>query len=204
MENASDALIMAFGVLVFVLALSISISLLGQARETSNIVFSLKDRENDYIYVDLNSAQSKRTVGVETVISSIYRAYKENYKIIFFKSDGSPYWLYESHLNLAERKINTIDLTDETNRNGKNLKEPWINTQEIVPYEFLEYLLSGNADDNNKYFKYISETKGLYNKLKNSTITEYLGEFYEDDLKGQTVTSNANKLKKRIITYVIN
>ncbi len=54
MENAIDALHMAAGFLIFVVALTISINAFGQARVTSEIILSYKDREYDYTYVDSN------------------------------------------------------------------------------------------------------------------------------------------------------
>ena len=49
MENATDALKIAGSVLLFVLALSVVIPLISQARETSDKIMSYVDRETDYI-----------------------------------------------------------------------------------------------------------------------------------------------------------
>ena len=88
-DNVADALRMAGSVLLFVLGLSIAILALSQARESLDIVLSYSDREsltieNDERYYYLASENdTSRYVGKETVIPAIYRAYKENYKIIF-------------------------------------------------------------------------------------------------------------------------
>ena len=50
MENATEALQMAFGVLVFVIALSISINAFGEARRTSQVLLDYTDREYDNTY----------------------------------------------------------------------------------------------------------------------------------------------------------
>ena len=88
-DNVADALKMAGSVLLFVLGLSISILALTQAREAIDIVLSYSDREtltieNDprYYYV-AHDNDTSRYVGKETIIPAIYRAYKENYKIIY-------------------------------------------------------------------------------------------------------------------------
>ena len=52
MENASDALMMAFGVLIFVLALTLAINSFSQAREVSEIVLYQSDSTNYYEYYD--------------------------------------------------------------------------------------------------------------------------------------------------------
>lgn len=84
MENAADALQMAAFVLIFVLALSISINAFGEARQTSQVLLDYRDREYDYTYIEANNPdETKRIVGAETIIPSIYKAYKENYKIVF-------------------------------------------------------------------------------------------------------------------------
>ena len=51
MENAVDALKIAFSVLVFVIALALAVSVVGQARATSDIILSLNDRTNYYDHV---------------------------------------------------------------------------------------------------------------------------------------------------------
>ena len=89
MENATDALKMAASVLMFVLALSISINAFGEARQTSQIILDYRDREYDYTYVE-NNGTTQRIVGAETIVPSIYKAYKENYKIVF--KDRSRKW----------------------------------------------------------------------------------------------------------------
>ena len=82
MENAADALKIAAAVLIFVVALSISITAFGEARATVTSILEYRDREYDYTYIEDNGT-TQRIVGLETIVPTIYRAYKENYKIIF-------------------------------------------------------------------------------------------------------------------------
>ena len=70
MENVTDALKMAAGVLIFVLALSISINAFGEARRAATTILEYGDREYDYTYVE-ESETTERTVSVETIIPSI-------------------------------------------------------------------------------------------------------------------------------------
>ena len=76
MENAADALKMAAAVLIFVLALGISISSFSQARYTAEILMQYADRDTVTQYVG-GSANGTRIVGKETIVPTIYRAYKE-------------------------------------------------------------------------------------------------------------------------------
>ena len=82
MENAADALQMAAAVLIFVLALSISINAFGEARQTSQMLIEYNDREYDTTYIEQNDG-TQRTVSVESIIPNIYKAAKENNKIVF-------------------------------------------------------------------------------------------------------------------------
>ena len=113
MENAADALQMAAFVLIFVLALSISINAFGEARQTSQIILDYKDREYDYTYVEDNGETTERIVSAETIIPSIYKAYKENYKIVFKDKRGNGLELYQKAEATAiqdKKSICSIDL----------------------------------------------------------------------------------------------
>ena len=84
MENASEALMMAFGVLIFVLALTVAINSFGQAREVSDLVIYTSDETNYYTYeVATGGTSQNRTVGLETIIPTLYKYYKENYTVLF-------------------------------------------------------------------------------------------------------------------------
>ena len=85
MENAADALKMAGAVLLFVLALSIIIPFFSQTRQTTDMILDARDRETTYINGNLyyKATGTERQVGLETIIPSIYRAYIEEYKIVF-------------------------------------------------------------------------------------------------------------------------
>ena len=122
MENAAEALKMAGAVLLFVLALSVAIVSFGQARETADTILDYRDREVKYIdgeeYMDYfyyKSTGTERTVGLETVIPTIYRAYIENYKIVFEGLEGPVYTLNLSGGKTIDKY--TIDL--ETTKTGE-------------------------------------------------------------------------------------
>ena len=85
MENAADALKMAGAVLLFVLALSVIIFSFGQARENSDIILNYKDRETTYIDGKdyYTTTGTEREVSIETIVPAVYRAFLENYKVVF-------------------------------------------------------------------------------------------------------------------------
>lgn len=85
MENASDALMMAFGVLIFVMALTVAINSFSQAREVSDIVLFSADETNFYDYYDevTSASAENRIVGLETIIPTLYKYHKEKYTVLF-------------------------------------------------------------------------------------------------------------------------
>ena len=202
MENAAEALKIAFGYMMFVLALTISISSFSQARETIDAIITIKDRQTEYTYVE---AQDKKIVGIETIIPTMYKAYKENFRIVFYKSyvdetNNEPYPLYKSFgkydnpATSTGTEINYIDLELEI----------FANAQEAI--EHLNILLNKRSTDvNSKYYNQFIYRGGLYNELKDKKFEEKLGEYYLEDSQAghETDTIEANKTKKRVITYIL-
>ena len=114
MENAADALKMAAAVLVFVMALGIGISSFSQARETADLLIQYADRDSVTQYVQ-DTGNTTRSVGEESIIPTIYRAYKENYRIVFYDTDGNPLPLFTQNDDSGNPvEINYIDLEKET------------------------------------------------------------------------------------------
>ena len=215
MENAVDALHIAASVLIFVLALSISINAFGQARQTADMLVSYNDREYSYTYVEENTdgagnVLTERLVGLDSIIPSIYKAYRENYKIVFRDSETS-----ETAENLLEgdglyRKRNNetgdyepvykIDLENESLA-GEEQK-----------LDFLSVILYGNKADN---FGDISSrlenlgislnSVGLYDKINDRKLKEDIGIYYQEETGGVGEdVPEANKTEKRVITYTMN
>ncbi len=82
MEDAVDALKMAFSVFVFILGLSIVFNMFSKAREVSDYV--LEHTDNTYFakYANADASNDEgRTVGIETIIPTLYRYYKEKFAI---------------------------------------------------------------------------------------------------------------------------
>lgn len=198
MENAAEALKIAFGYMMFVLALTVSISSFSQARETIDAIITIKDRETEYTYVE---AQNKKIVGIETIIPTMYKAYNENFRIVFLqykdstKTDTKPYPLYYSvdkYTGIAT-EINYIDLEQEV----------FASTQEAI--EHLNILLDKKENSPDIYKNQFKYRDGLYVELKNKKFEEILGEYYLEDSQAghETDTTEANKTKKRVITYIL-
>ncbi len=96
MENASDAIIMAGAMLIFVIAISVAMTVFSQARATIDTVVYASDETNYYEYLDTNGNVKNRIVGLETIIPTLYKYYKENYTVVFLDKNGNGIELYKS------------------------------------------------------------------------------------------------------------
>lgn len=209
-ENIADALKMAGSILLFVMGLSIAILAFSQARESMDIVLSYSDREslsiegNPRFYYLSKDNDTSRYVGKETIIPAIYRAYKENYKIVFKFPDD--YYLFNQEVKNAkglnkEKKISTLDLANQSL------------SSDLASRQFLNGIIYGDFEYENEKSKndYINKFKitpndiSLYQYLteKESTykIKEYLGTYYIEDVNGTSEVNAVNKTEKRVITY---
>lgn len=76
MENAADALKIAFAIFVFVLALSILFSLISKIKSTADNVLFITDKTNFYKF-ETGSLDGGREVGEETVIAALTNSGKD-------------------------------------------------------------------------------------------------------------------------------
>ena len=208
MENASEALLMAFAVLIFVLALSLGISSFSLARQTTQSIVEMTDRKFDYTYVDFNSTNTSRIVGIETVIPTLYRAYRENFIVRFYQTNGEALPVYR-------KKVRNI----LTETNEINLEKEAVANQEKATL-FVDCLLYGNLKDNFNTCENLSSTN-FYDTIKGMKFKEELGIYYIEDLEDEkqnnsnsggeisdsditdAEVSDVNKTEKRVITYTV-
>lgn len=198
MENATEALKMAAAVLVFVLALSITISAFGEARQSAQIVLEYKDRDYDNdTYLNYNVKTTKRIVGAETIIPSIYKAYKENYKIVFKQANGTGMELYK-------KAKTTANSTDPISICSIDLQKDVLGSDEEKE-NFIKALLYGSKNTQiiEDFAKrgIILQKESFYDKIKEKTFEESLGVYYQEELEGQSNAPDANLTQKRVITY---
>lgn len=197
MENASDALIMAGQVLIFIIALTVCISSFTTIRvsidnviDQTEIINLAQDTSSDnYInFIKSRNNGSVRTVGAETVVSSMYRAIKENY-VLYIKLDQS--------------KALPVGLVDDPGLNSDN-----DNPLKII-YANNDLNINGNSiSRNDKIIKVTiasdatqrsnsSLANGLYDIIKEEKFSEYLGEWQND-----SAANSEDKVVNRIITYI--
>lgn len=126
MEDAVDALKIAFAVFVFVTAVALLFSLTSQAKDTADYVLYYNDETNFYEYTD--SSDENRKVSVLEVISTLYRYYKESISVT---------------VDLGSGNVETFDLAD---------KDKSYTTEEEIKKALGEYINDNLKDLTNATF----------------------------------------------------
>lgn len=194
MENASDALIMAGQMLIFIVALTVCISSFTTVRAEVNRIIGeneeirmAKDGDTYINYIESKKSSSTRVVGSDTVVASMYRAIKENYVIyIKFKSDIETQ-IGTDHIKTMVASVNSV----VKNKDG----------QPIIKEEDKLIKITIGSDTNQNINEVLKSKEGgkLFGLIKDKNFNEYLGEYQKASAQGVT---SENKEVYRIITYV--
>ena len=149
------------------------------------------------------TTKQKELFGLESIIPTIYKAYKENYKIIFDKELFKNYGVYQKQNDTTNTPIYSIDLQKEV-IGGDEQKEDFIMAilygKKYENFENVQNTFKTNL-------KIILNDEGIYDKIKNVRVKESIGIYYQEEEVTDGSTSNtenvpdANKTEKRIITY---
>ncbi len=192
MENAAEALRIAFAVFVFVIALAVSFFMISQARQTADVVFAMED-DSRYFAEGLEGitylsagAQGEQLVGWDTVVSEIYRY---NLGIV----DGVT--IMDGSDIIARFSGQTEDVAKYVLENNTRGHETYIgNHMEYLNKQLFDFAYS---DDNWKilfkdiYFK----QDGQYMKWR-SGAAEYSKKRFENDLDQSPDTNGLGLSKK--------
>lgn len=179
MENAVDALKIAFAVFVFIIALSLSMRVMGQARETSENVFYMTDKTNFYELVEDGKVPEARIVSGETIIPTLYRYYKENFNVVILDKNGD--------------KVAVYNLEEEIKAYNKNYKNaPWLGNANEDTKLRVDLDLKGISDMINgvKYNPPKHDGQALKDYL---TSREFNETFLEQRYSGKEVVSEDNE-----------
>lgn len=219
MENAVEALKMGFAVLVLIAALSLAIFSFTKVRETTDAITSGADIKEYYQQLSLgdtgvssNNALSSRIVGVETIIPTLYRYYKENYTILFytgekynkdtgkFEGNINPMTIYYSEasdeylkkstltVNSSSTAIYGFDIQDEQIR-----REPWSANQETSFNFIKEFVNRINGENGTKYYS-SRMSNSSYQTGQNKYGTDNNGTYYQLRFKFGTTKYDSNGL----------
>lgn len=197
MEDAVDALKMAFSVFVFVIALAIVFAMFSQAREVSDIVISKTDTTYFAEYVNPNDSEN-RTVGIESIIPTLYTYSKGKTSIEIVSNENEKNELKELFDVEIERKYSIRATENAGQENEKKYDDNgiyngWYKDEYGIEYKDLypdrvhwlgatqnnedfrkrisAFIGSTNIDINGYQIKYGDRGRGL-NKLRDKTFEE--------------------------------
>lgn len=167
MDNATDALKMAFGVFAFIFALSLALASFTKAKETADTVLWYADKTNYYSWTEGSDQKTGRKVGKDAIISSLYRKQADTYVIV--------------NIGLEKYIFYNGKVTEVTSTGKKNT----IDTNEV---EHMNYLIEfiNEKLTSNEYIENVSEVTN-----KGELGGEYI--VAEDGTKLQ-ITQGSNKV----------
>lgn len=221
MDNAAEALFMGAAVLVFMVAVSLTLSSFSTFRnDLEDIILAdervdaAQDSSGNYINY-ISSENECRVVGIDTLVNSLYRVYKENYIVVIKLNNG-----YEEFNSTGILKdyprccVSGNTMVKEQNYPDKT--QPTGLRTIISQDEKILVFAIPTFGNNKKYAEDILKD-GLYNLLKDKAFTEYTGVYYVNDAVDlgtdpdslstdendpKFKISVANKTRARIITYI--
>lgn len=160
MEDAVDALKMAFSVFVFILALAIVFAMFSQAREVSDIVISKTDNTyfTQYSLADEENTNG-RIVGIETIIPTLYRYYKEKFSIDVITNKEEYRKEYNEKLDEETERLVYSRAKDI---NGREIYKDYIY---LYP-DGISWLARPNVDIQNRVNAYIAGKADTVNGIK--------------------------------------
>lgn len=204
MEDAVEALKLAAWVLIFILALSIVFMVFSQAKEVADIVLNYSDNTYFASYVEAETSNGNgRTVGIETVIPTLYRYYKEKYSVDIVVNDK----IEEKFDEEIERKV--YSRNDDTYKYLYENGIPWLANPNIDIKNRVSAYIGKNADTVNdiRLSKYANKSLKNY---KDQTFTETFRKVENVPEAGIYVAEDGSTIEllkgttKTYITYTLN
>jgi hypothetical protein len=229
MDNVTDAMYMAFAVLVFVVAFTITMLSLGQVNDTVTTIISGLDNENYYDSLVLNDLmdndETTRTVGVDSIIPTLYRYYKESFSVKILDTDGTllQYFDTTTEGEVMEAKstlksqrtskqnalISLYDISDSGHKNKCYMfGAPWLGSiNKDAKTRIDMYIYGGKGYINNVLVDYTDNNLMQYNdKYFKETYAQYAYEgdtITDENDELVTLTGSKQVSTKIVITYQI-
>jgi len=143
MENAVDALKIAFALFVFVIAITLTFSLVSQAKSTADTVLFYSNKTNFYEHSKSNSIN--REVSVAEIIPILYRYDEESISVTINLKNGEGYTFdLNNETILLEEKTKLNSKTERENNLKKFIEEKLPKDEDATFFEeFVEIPISG-------------------------------------------------------------
>ena len=229
MENVTRALYMAFAMFVFIIALSYSMHMIKSLNTTSKLILYRVDGTNVYESIELkdfdetsvnNDIRRARTVGIDTIIPTLYRYYKESYSVKILDEAGNLMQYFDT---TTEGSVMTAMGTVENKRtdtqkalisfygtadlSGNLFGAPWMGNTNKDTKARIDMYISGEAGYiNNTWVDYSKKYDNIVNDSKGKGLQKYIYlNYYKDRLfkenfaqyayEGDTLTTEDDELE---------
>ena len=219
MENAADALKMAAAILIFIIAIASSFSLFGTAKQTADSIIGMRDKQayleaaeldNGILYTSSsaikgNNAEDEitteyvsgvtkngdRVVGIDDVISTIYRYAKEKYGVTIVQEDGKVLARFSTATESRIANYNAYNAEwwkDYTNLISLNIKTDYVENLDfgsgIQSLYGVSYYNGSSGPD------YDAKWLGSHNNIQKRIICDIYGGNYD-------IKDESGKLEQR-------
>ncbi len=218
-DNANQALMIAFAIFVFVIAMSVTMFMFSKLMSTAETLTFYADETNFYDNVAVIGSEGiERYVNTETVIPTLYRYYKEHFCVkIYDASDiaeeadaNNPVLVQILDVDLEGRvenaakntRINGTDpeffeayalnkiYNDNTNKFLYMFGVPWLGSTENMKLR-VDYFINGSAGYiNNQYVDYRKNPfHEMVEKTKSDSNYQFKENFISYSYTGETMTT---------------
>lgn len=233
MENTTQALYIAFAVFVFILALSLALFLVDKLNITAKTLVWSLDEKAYYDSLELtdiisgneeNTNNASRIVGIDTIIPSLYRYYKESFAVRILDESGNLLQYFDTTTEGNVMQAKTMDPGQLTSQqkallslydapNPANPKHPcymfgapWLGSINKDAKTRVDMYISGSSGYiNNTWVNYGLDYNGLKITAKDGTQSNkiYLNNFKNRKFKeifsqyayeGDTITDEFDEL----------
>ena len=174
MENSAEALKLAGFTLLFVIALSVAMMTIMQAKRTSEQIIAYSDKTNysSTIQENSNYENGNRIVSVYDIIPTLYRYNQEKYIVLFKYTNEQPLTVYN-----GEVKPNSIETEKISYLNGEleAYKEAkWLTSTTTVK-QHVDGIVKNLLDmDNKTYVESLHTTNNAYENNSSDNATKAL------------------------------
>ena len=221
MENLTHALYMAFAAMTFVIAFSVSLYLVNKLNTTAkDVVYAVNGEYYDSfalgdIISDNEEKNRSRIVGIDTIIPTLYRYYKESFAVKILGTDGTLLQIFDT---TAEGDVNSAKVTGEDSRTDrqKALLSLYDDSGKSCYMFGAPWLATINKDAKVRVDMYINGSKGYINNtfidyssnnLKNYKDRRFKETFTQYAYEGDTISDEEGIVSltgsKQISTKII-
>lgn len=174
MENSAEALKLAGFTLLFVIALSVSMMTIMQAKRTSEQIIAYSDKTNYSSTIQENDSyeNGNRIVSVYDIIPTLYRYNQEKYIVLFKDTNEQPLTVYRGAVKPNNNDIESISYLNGELEAYKEAK--WLTSTTTVKEHVDVIVQNLLAMDNKTYVESLHTTNNAYENNSSDNATKAL------------------------------